>query len=63
MIHQRKATSSLNHLIRSHQHVWRNRQADLLSGLEIDHQLKLRRLLHREIGRLGALEDSVHEED
>jgi hypothetical protein len=42
------------------QHLLRNRQADLLRRLEIDHQLELRRLLHRQIGRLGSLQDFVH---
>src|SRR4029077_202351 len=37
--------SSFDHLIRSCQHVRRNRQADLLRRLEIYHQLKFRRLL------------------
>src|SRR5262249_56163926 len=36
---------------------WREREAERLGGLEIDNQLVLRRLLNREIGRLGALED------
>jgi hypothetical protein len=49
----------LDHLIRSHQHVGRNRQADLLRRLEIYHQLELRRPLHRQIGRLGAFKDFV----
>ena len=42
------------------QHLRRNRQADLLRRLEIDHQLKLRRLLDGQIGRLGSLQDFVH---
>jgi hypothetical protein len=51
--------SLLDHSIRPIQHRLRNREADLLRGLEIDHQLKLRRLLHRQVSRLGTLEDSV----
>ena len=51
----------LDDFIRPRQHVRRNRQADLLGRLEIDHELKLRRLLHWQIGGLGALQDSVHE--
>jgi hypothetical protein len=39
--------ASLNHFIRSHQHVGWNRQADLLGCLQIDDKLKLCRLLHR----------------
>jgi hypothetical protein len=35
----------LDHLVRSLQDPLRNRQADLLCGLHVDYQLKLRRLL------------------
>src|SRR5262249_3322826 len=45
---------------RSRQHVRRNRQADLLGGFEVDDELELRRLLHREISRLGAFQNLVH---
>jgi hypothetical protein len=38
---------SFDHLIRPQQHVRRDRQADLLGCLEIDHELELRRLLDR----------------
>jgi hypothetical protein len=37
---------SLDHLIRSGQHVGRNREADLLGGFQIDDELKLRRLFY-----------------
>src|SRR5215468_10453978 len=50
-----------NHLIRSCQHIGRNREADLLGGLQIDHQLKLHRLLDRKIGGLGTFENLVDE--
>ena len=50
----------LNDFIRSRQHIRRNRQADLLGGFEIDHELKLLRLLHWKIGGLGAFQDFVH---
>src|SRR5215470_1655432 len=54
-------TSRLSdHLVRSCQHTRRNRETDLLGGLEIDHQLKLPWLLDRNIGGLCALEDLVH---
>src|SRR5262249_22268517 len=46
-----------NHLIRSRQYIRRNCQADLLGGLEIDHELELHRLLHGEIGGLGSFQD------
>src|SRR5215471_13915060 len=51
---------SLNHLIRPRQHVGRNRKADLLCGLEVDDQLELGRLLHRQIGGLSSLENFVN---
>ena len=46
--------------IRSRQHIRRNRQADLLRRFQIDHQLKLGRLLDEQVSRLGAFEDFVH---
>jgi hypothetical protein len=46
-------------LIRPRQHIRRNRQPDLLGSLEIDHELELLRLLHREIGRLASFQDLV----
>ena len=49
-----------NHPVRSRQHIRRNREADLLGGFEINDQLEFSRLLDRQIGRLGALENFVH---
>ena len=51
----------LNDLSRLHQRPLRNRQANLIGGFQIDDELKPHRLLHRQIGRLGSLQDSVHE--
>src|SRR5262249_32835775 len=48
------------HFIRSRQDVRLDRQADLLRGLEIDHQLELRGPLYGQIGRLGAFQNLVH---
>ena len=53
--------TSLDQPIRSGEHLRRDRQADLLRSLEINHQLELRRLLDRQIGGLRSLQDSVHE--
>src|SRR5262245_2648306 len=50
----------LDYPIRARQHVWWNRQPDLLGRLKIDHQLELCRLLHRKIGWLSTLKDFVH---
>ena len=47
------AAWSLDNLIRSYQHIRRNRQADLLDGFKIDHQVELRRLLDREFRGLA----------
>src|SRR6266511_983940 len=52
--------SSLDHLIRSRQHVRLNRQADLLRRFQVDDQFELRGLLDRQIGWLRTLEDFVH---
>ena len=37
----------------------RDRQAEGLRGLEVDEQLELGRLLHGQVGGLGAIQDSV----
>src|SRR5262249_5014633 len=50
---------SLDHLIRSRQHVRWNRQADLLRSLQIEHKLELHRLLDRKVGWLGPFEDLI----
>ena len=49
-----------DHLIRPRQHVRRNRQTDLLGGFQIDDELELFRLLHRQVSRLGAFQNLVH---
>jgi len=48
---------SFDHLVGQIEHARRNGQAERLGGLEIDDQLECRRLLDRQIGGLGALED------
>src|SRR5215471_20646242 len=54
-------TSRLSdHLIRPIKHRLRNRQTDLLSRLQINHQLKLLRLLDRQVGRLSTFKDFVY---
>src|SRR5262249_50540269 len=50
-----------NNFGRPRQQVGWYRQTDLLCRLEIDHKLEFRRLLHRQIGRLGSLQALVHE--
>src|SRR5262249_22363045 len=49
-----------NHLVRSRQHVGRNRQADLLGRLQVDDELKPHRLLNRQVARRCASENFIH---
>src|SRR5262245_39459749 len=53
-------SESFDHLISSCQNVRRNRQSNLLGGFEINHELKLRGLLDREVSGLYSLQDFVH---
>ena|SRR5258708_1763275 len=46
-----------DHLIRPTQQRRRHREAECLCGLEVDHQLKVRRPLHRQVGRAGTLDN------
>src|SRR5262245_53706176 len=51
--------TSFDHLVGAgEQGVW-NGQSKSLGGLDVDHQLILGRGLHREVGRLLALEDAI----
>src|SRR5712691_6505204 len=52
--------SWMDQLIRAQQQGLRDRQAERLRGLEVDDQLELGRLLHRQVGGLGALQDLIH---
>jgi hypothetical protein len=49
----------LDHLVRPRQQRRRDREAEGLGGLEVDHQLELRGLLDGQVGGLGALGDLV----
>src|SRR6266508_5669872 len=51
----------LNHSICSQQQRLRNRQAEGLGSLEVDHELELGWLFHRKLAGLRALEDLVDE--
>jgi len=50
----------LDHLIGLKQQRRGNAQAEGFGGLEIDGQLKLHRLLHRQVPWLGAFQDAIH---
>jgi hypothetical protein len=49
--------SLLDNLFGAHQHRLRHSEAERLGSLEVDDQLEFGRLLDRQIGRLGTLED------
>src|SRR5262245_24628400 len=49
-----------DYLIGDGQHAWRNGQTKRPGGLEVDDELELGRLLHRQIGRLGTFQYFVH---
>jgi hypothetical protein len=48
---------SADHLGRLDEEGWRDRQAQGLGGLQVDDQLEGGGLLHRQVGRLGPLEN------
>jgi hypothetical protein len=54
LLHAGLSRRILDDFIRPEQHIRRNRHTDLLRRLEINHQLKPCRLLHRQVGRLRA---------
>src|SRR5450631_2358803 len=51
---------SLNHFVGAQQYRLRNREAERLRCLEVDDKVELGRLLDRQVGRIGALENLVH---
>src|SRR6516164_11592693 len=55
-------TSSLNHLIRSGQHVRRYRETDLVGNFQINDQLKFRWLFNRQVGGGSSFEDLVNKD-
>src|SRR6266487_915600 len=50
---------SLNHLVRTQQQRLRDREAECLGGLEVDHELELGRLFDWQVTGFCALEDLV----
>jgi len=51
-----------DHLVGPQPQRWRDREAEGFGGLEVDHELELRRLLDGEVGGLHTFQDPVHEE-
>src|SRR5262245_13363704 len=56
---KRTSTALFDHFVGSVEEPFRNRQGECLSGLEIDHELELGWLLHRQIGRLFTFKDAI----
>src|SRR3954462_11383998 len=54
------AVALFDRVIGARKHSWRKVKAKRLGSFHVDHQL-VRRLLDRQIGRLGALQNLVHE--
>jgi hypothetical protein len=50
---------SLDDVVRPVQHRLRNRQADLLGGSEIYHELELRRLLYQQVRGFGNFQNLI----
>ena len=59
LCHSRTSASLFDHLVGAGKQERRHSGVESLRRLEIDHQFILGRSLHREIGRLSALEDAV----
>src|SRR6266436_3248205 len=56
-VRTRRQRASFDDLVGAGEDRWRHGEAEGLGGAEIDDQLECGRLLDRQIGRLGALED------
>src|SRR5262249_21675486 len=53
------STPSFDHLVGGGEHRGGRVEAERLRRLEVDHQLVFGRRLHRQVSRVGALEDAV----
>jgi hypothetical protein len=60
LLHAGLSRRLLDYFVRPEKNGLRNRYADLLRCLEIDHKLKLRWLLDGQVSGLGAFQDFVH---
>src|SRR5258705_11205748 len=49
--------SSLNHFVCADEYRFRDRDSERLGDLQVDHELELGWLLHRQVPRVRALED------
>ena len=56
---QRACSALLDHLVGAREQRRRHVEAQRLGSLEVDHKLVFGRRLHRQVGRLLALEDAI----
>ena len=50
----------LDDFVRSRQHIRRNREPQIVSGLEVDDQIVSYRLIDGQVGGIGTLQNLVH---
>src|SRR5215831_15120663 len=56
----KKSKRLLDHPVRPRQYIGWNRNSNLLSGYQVNHELKLRGLFYWQVGRFGAFENFVY---
>src|SRR5262249_7178054 len=59
LLHAGLSRRILDHLIGPREELRRKCQTDLFRSLQVDHKLKLRGLLHRQVSRFGTFQDFV----
>jgi hypothetical protein len=59
LMHRSKQPLLFDHLVSAGEEHRRHVDAERLRGFEVDHKFELGRLLHRQVGRFGALKDAI----
>src|SRR5262245_1120346 len=55
--HTSSSVRLADHLVRLKEDRWKDGEPKSLNGLQVDHELELRRLLHGQVGGLGTTQD------